>query len=33
MGKASVEKAQYHSLENTIKRYEALYKDTLTGHA
>ena len=29
MGKASMEKAQYHSLENTIKRYEALYKDAL----
>ncbi len=32
MGKASVEKAQYHSLENTIKRYETLYKDTLEKH-
>lgn len=29
MGKASLEKAQVHSLENTIQRYEALYKDTL----
>ncbi|MBI1856516.1 MAG: glycosyltransferase [Chloroflexi bacterium] len=29
MGRAGVEKAQYHSLENTIKRYEALYKDAL----
>lgn len=29
MGRASVEKAQYHSLENTIKRYEGLYKDML----
>jgi 1,2-diacylglycerol 3-alpha-glucosyltransferase len=29
MGKASLEKAQYHSLENTIKRYETLYETTL----
>lgn len=29
MGKASVEKAQYHGLENTIKRYEQLYKNAL----
>ena len=29
MGKASVEKSQYHGLENTIKRYEALYNDAL----
>ena len=29
MGRASVEKAQYHGLENTIKRYEALYNDAL----
>lgn len=29
MGKASQEKAQYHSLENTIQRYETLYRKTL----
>ncbi len=29
MGKASREKAQAHSLENTIRRYEALYQDAL----
>jgi len=29
MGKASLEKAQAHSLENTIQRYEALYRETL----
>jgi glycosyltransferase involved in cell wall biosynthesis len=29
MGKVSVEKAQYHGLENTISRYEALYEDVL----
>lgn len=29
MGKVSVEKAKYHGLENTILRYEALYKDAL----
>lgn len=29
MGKASREKAKYHSLENTIQRYEAVYKAAL----
>ena len=29
MGAASLERVQYHSLENTIKRYEALYTETL----
>lgn len=29
MGKASLEKVQYHSLDNTIKRYEELYANTL----
>ncbi len=31
MGKASLEKAQYHSLENTIQRYEALYQHVLAN--
>jgi glycosyltransferase involved in cell wall biosynthesis len=29
MGRASLEKAEIHSLENTVQRYEALYKETL----
>jgi len=29
MGRASLEKAQVHSLENTIQRYETLYKEAL----
>ena len=29
MGKASVEKAQVHSLENTVQRYEEIYKKSL----
>ncbi|MCL4530207.1 MAG: glycosyltransferase, partial [Chloroflexi bacterium] len=32
MGKVSLEKAQYHSLENTILKYETLYKETLEKH-
>ena len=31
MGKASLEKAQYHSLENTISRYEKLYQRVLAN--
>ncbi len=31
MGKASLEKAQYHSLENTIRRYEKLYQLVLAN--
>ncbi len=31
MGKASLEKAQYHSLENTIQRYEKLYQLVLAN--
>jgi 1,2-diacylglycerol 3-alpha-glucosyltransferase len=29
MGQASLQKAQVHSLENTIQRYETLYKETI----
>ena len=29
MGRASLERAQYHSLENTIRRYEALYRSSM----
>jgi 1,2-diacylglycerol 3-alpha-glucosyltransferase len=31
MGKASLEKAQYHSLENTLNRYELLYQRVTAG--
>jgi glycosyltransferase involved in cell wall biosynthesis len=31
MGQASLERVQYHSLENTIRRYEKLYADALVG--
>lgn len=31
MGRASLEKAAYHSLENTLQRYESLYQHVLAG--
>ncbi len=31
MGRASLEKARYHSLDNTIHRYEKLYQRTVAG--
>lgn len=31
MGKAGVEKAQFHGLDNTVRQYEMLYESLLTG--
>jgi glycosyltransferase involved in cell wall biosynthesis len=31
MGKASMEKAQFHGLDNTVSQYEMLYKSLLSG--